>query len=125
MVHHISNIMKLTAKCPKFPTLINNPLITNSIIHYQIKQELILVYNLITRLCNPKRRGPQSNRTLWQDTYSDRAQISKISRLNRSPWSSLSLRLSSRLNLYAHLDIQTYIVCILETFTAPIMEFRT
>jgi len=42
-----------------------------------------------------------------------------------APWSFLSLRLCIKLNLYAHIDLQTYIVCILEAFAALIMELRT
>ncbi len=36
----------------------------------------------------------------------------------------LSLRIWTRLNLYAHIDLQAYTVCILETFTTLIIELR-
>jgi hypothetical protein len=41
------------------------------------------------------------------------------------PLISFSLRLWTRLNLYTHIDLQAYIICILETFTALIIELRT
>jgi hypothetical protein len=72
-----------------------------------------------------KGKGAQSNQTPWQDTDPHGAPISEVPKLNWGPWSSFSLKLYSRLNLYAHLDLQTYTVCILETFTTPIMELRT
>jgi hypothetical protein len=53
------------------------------------------------------------------------ALISEVPKLNRGPLISLSFRLWTRLNLYAHIDLQAYTVCILETFTALIIEFRT
>ncbi len=42
-----------------------------------------------------------------------------------APWSFPPLRLCTRLNLCAHIDLQTYMVCILETLAALITEIRT
>ncbi len=42
-----------------------------------------------------------------------------------APWSFPPFRLCTRLNLCAHIDLQTYMVCILETLAALITEIRT